>query len=64
MVIWTEVGGRDPEERVDSACMLEGEPTGVVGTLDVGGKGMRNQIFPEIMKTRVVTSLVHICECK
>ena len=49
----------DRDKRVDTACTLVGEPTGVTGILHVGGKGMRNQILPEMVKTRVVTSLVH-----
>lgn len=31
-----------PEKRVGSACTLEGKPTGVISTLDVGNEGMRH----------------------
>lgn len=62
MVTWTEVGAEYSEKRVAAACTQEGEPTEVIGTLDVGSEGMRNQIVPEMMNSRVATSLVHICE--
>lgn len=42
MVTWTEVGAEYSEKRVAAACTSEGEPTEVIGTLDVGSEGMRN----------------------
>lgn len=59
---WTMVGGGALEKRVDFACTLEEEPIGVIGTLNVGNKKVRNQIFPEMTKTGGVKSLMHVCE--
>lgn len=62
MVAWATVGGGALEKRVDFVWTLEEEPIGVIGTLNVGNKEMRNQIFPEMAKTRRVKILMHVCE--